>query len=68
MNCYMIGLIDGKMVDLTDVKQIMVHGSKNYDKATEMFNKGVEFETIGKHFCSSCGNYTETGKCDCMSK
>ena len=64
----MLGLMDGKMVDLTDVKQIMVHGADNYERATIMFNKGVDFETIGKHFCPSCGNYTETKKCDCIKK
>jgi len=68
-NIYMIGKIDGKVVDLTDVQQIMVHGSINYDKAEKMLNSGISVEQASEYFCTNCGGYIEKYmKCKCLEK
>lgn len=51
----MLGKMNGKVVDLTDVMTVMVHGAKNYDKAEKML-KTMSVVEVRKHFCSNCGN------------
>ena len=66
MNIYMLAKIGGKVVDLTDIKQVMVHGSDNYKRAEEML-RTMTTEKVGEYFCTNCGNYMSEKKCNCMS-
>lgn len=65
----MIAKINGKVVDLTDVKQVMVHGGNNYEKAEKMLNSGMDIEEVSNYFCPNCGNYKLLSmECGCMKK
>ena len=66
MNAYLLAKIGFEVVDLTDIPQVMVHGSDNYSKATAML-KTKSVEEVKEYFCPSCGNYKPNKQeCKCM--
>jgi len=73
-NIYLIGKVNGVVVDLTDtpetnVSQIMVHRDNNYNKAEEMLNTGMSVEEVSEYFCTNCGGYKEKNtECKCMKE
>ena len=73
-NVYLIGKVNGKIVDLTDEPEtdelmIMVHRDNNYNKAEEMLNKGISVEEVQEYFCTNCGGYKEKNTtCKCMEE
>ena len=67
MNIYLLTVIDGKIVDLSDLDTVMVHGSENYNKAITMMQEGSSLEETKKFFCQNCGNYKKKDEeCHCM--
>lgn len=67
MNVYQIAKINGEVVDLAEVKSIMVHGSKNWEKAEGMLKRGMAIEEVGEYFCPNCGNFKPNkNDCNCI--
>ena len=60
-NVYMLSKINGKVVDLTDVPQIMVHRASNYEKCAKMLET-MDIEKVAEYFCTNCGSYVEKGE------
>jgi len=65
MNVYMLGAVRGKLIDVTNLNTVMVHGSDNYNKAETMFNEGKSIDEIRKYFCQKCGNFMGKDGCNC---
>lgn len=61
MNVYRLAIINGKVVDTTDLKQVMVHGAGNYEKAIIMFKNGATIDEVRKKFCGNCGGELPCG-------
>ena len=51
----MITKINGKVIDITDLPQIMAHGTSNYGKAEKMLNSGMDINEVKEFFCINCG-------------
>ena len=62
-NVYMLAVVNGKVVDMTDVKTVMVHRENNIEKVEIMAKEGRDIDYIRKFFCGHCGGWIPCG-CD----
>jgi len=63
MNVYNLAIIDGKVTCVNDIETVMVHGSENYRKASDMLHKGIPIQKVRTKFCGNCGGEIPCG-CD----
>jgi len=72
MNVYLLGIINNKLRDITDMTAeqirkvgngnfVMVHGAENYEKAVNMFKNGMTMNEVQKEFCGFCGGKLPCG-------
>ena len=63
MNVYNLAIIDGKVICVNDIETVMVHGSDNYSKASDMLKRGIKMSYVRTKFCGNCDGKLPCG-CD----